>query len=99
MEISPMGPADSTDSLLKAWAVFCDQLKGVGQALLQSADAAPPLDRDEGLRCLSRLVSLGLALRASVASWHPNPGFFLQIQGDSLNGSPAQSTDSLLKAR
>jgi hypothetical protein len=57
-----MAPPDSTDSLLQTWAAFCDQLKGVGQGLLQAADAAPPLDRAEGLRYLSRLVCLGLDL-------------------------------------
>jgi hypothetical protein len=55
-----MAPADPTDALLSAWAAFCDQLKGFGQGLLQSADAAPPLDRAEGLRFLARQVGIGV---------------------------------------
>jgi hypothetical protein len=48
--------------LVQAWGDFCERLKSLGPLILKPSVPSTPLDRAEGIRYLSRLLSLGLDL-------------------------------------
>ena len=54
------GDTASDETLARAWAEFCDTLKGAGEILFRDSAPATPLDRAVGFRFLSRSIPLAL---------------------------------------
>lgn len=55
-------PRDDSADAIAAWATFCDRMKELGRTIVGDGFPEDELDRVEGLRHLSRMVTLGLNL-------------------------------------
>ena len=62
------GDAPGDETLARAWADFCDTLKGAGEILFRDSAPATPLDRAVGFRFLSRSIPLALAFELENAN-------------------------------